>query len=74
MHEEVARKFRDDKVKQILRRIDSAKDRGAALEREMEDPEFLEFCDDVLEALDFKPRDEKPVTLHDILSEQCKDL
>lgn len=73
-HAEVARKFRDDRMKQILRRIDSAKDRGAALEREMEDPEFLEFCDDILEALGFKPRDEKPVTLHDILSEQCGDL
>lgn len=73
-HAEVARKFRDDRMKQILRRIDSANDRASALEREMEDPEFLEFCDDVLEALGVRSRDEKPVTLHDILSEQCNGL
>lgn len=73
-HPEVQRKFRDGRVKEVLRRIDSAKDRANTLEKEMEDPAFLEFCDDILEAIGFKHTDEKPVTLHDIFLQQCKDL
>lgn len=35
--------------------MDSAADRATALEKEMQDPAFVELCDDVLAALG-KPR------------------
>lgn len=48
------RKVRDARLIAILERIDNASNRARALEKEMQNPEFLEFCDDVLDALDIK--------------------
>lgn len=51
---EVWRKVRDARVQATLARILNARDCGKALRNEMEDPGFLEFCDDVLAALGMK--------------------
>lgn len=66
-HDEVQHKFRDRRIKVILRRIDSAKDRAKALEREMKDSAFLEFCDDILEAIGVQQVRHKPLSLEDLL-------
>lgn len=66
-HNEVQRKFRDRRIKVILRRIDSAKDRAKALEHEMKDSAFLEFCDDILEAIGVQKVRHKPLSLEDLL-------
>lgn len=68
-HDEVQRKFRDDRVKTIVRRIDGAKDRSKALEVEMKDPAFLEFCDDILEAIGVKRPEETQLSLRQLLAQ-----
>lgn len=52
---EVTRKTAHSRVLAAIARVDSAADRAAALEKEMQDPTFVELCDDVLAALG-KPR------------------
>lgn len=48
------RKLRDSRLLEILRRIHNAEDKKAALDEHMKtDPEFLDFCDDVLERVAF---------------------
>lgn len=54
VHSEVQRKVRDPRLMAILARVDAAKDGAAALRKEMEDPAFVEFCDDVLDAIGVK--------------------
>lgn len=48
---EVARKTADSRVLAAIARVDSASDRAAALQKEMQDPAFVELCDDILGAL-----------------------
>lgn len=71
IHEEVQRKFRDNRVKTILRRIDGAKDRSKVLEVEMKDPAFLEFCNDILEAIGVKNPEDTELSLQQLLAEHC---
>lgn len=48
---EVVRKTADKRVQAVIARIDGASDRAAALQKEMQDPAFVELCDDILAAL-----------------------
>lgn len=68
-HEEVQRKFGDNRLKAIVKRIDNAPDRAEALEKEMAQPEFLEFCDDILEAVGVKPIGDKQLSLEEWFAE-----
>lgn len=70
-HDEVQRKFRDDRVKTIVRRIDSEPDRAKALEKEMHDPAFLEFCEDILIAIGVKTPEDAQISLEQLLKQHC---
>lgn len=73
-HEEVQRKLNDDRLLAVLQRIDSSPNRVKELEKEMQDPAFLEFCDDVLEALGCKVSLDLPVTLEEIIKTKLESL
>lgn len=63
----VQRKLRDERVMEIVRRIDASGDRAKALEKEMADPAFLEFCNDVLESLGLREPEPEPANPLDVL-------
>lgn len=71
-HKEVQRKLKDDRLLTVLQRIGSSANRIKELEREMQDPAFLEFCDDVLEAVGCKVSPDIPVTLEEIIRSKLK--
>lgn len=67
---EVQRKLRDDRVMDIIKRIDSAPNRAAALQLEMKNPSFLEFCDDIMEAVGCDMSPNKEFTLREYLTDK----
>lgn len=70
-HKEVQRKTRDDYLMEIVARIDSAPNRAAALEKEMKgNPAFLEFCDDILEAVGCKDPAAEEINLEELVKQQ----
>lgn len=66
-HIEVQHKLRDERVLRMLQRIDSAPNRVKALEKEMKDPAFLEFCDDVLEAVGCRSQENEDLSIEERL-------
>lgn len=69
-NDEVQRKLRDDRVMDIIKRIDSAPNRTAALQLEMKNPAFLEFCDDIMEAVGCDMSPNKEFTLREYLTDK----
>lgn len=66
--DEVQRKFRDKRIKQIIRHIDNSSNRSNELEKNMlKDESFLEFCDDILETIGIKQKDNPEISIQELI-------
>ncbi len=53
-NEALQNKLKDSRLLETLRAIDSASDKNAALDAQMQDPEFLQFCDEILDCVGYQ--------------------